>query len=262
MSSEKRLIVVLGMHRSGTSAVTKGLEAMGVDLGSEFYPARPDNPKGDWEDRRFHSLNEELLKASHQSWDDPGQLETEPVVEASQRIFLPDALALVNDRLRDAALVGIKDPRFSVLLPFWKRIFAEAGMRVSYVISFRNPLSVAESLWQRNAFPKSKALQLWVAHYERIISETAGSLRVVVDYDALLDAPGVQLARVAHFLDLTVEEPALAVYSTEFLDPALRHSRFSVDDIEADLDCDRIVLKLYQELGRQALTPSPESSSQ
>jgi len=261
MNSEKHLIVVLGMHRSGTSAITKGLEALGVDLGSEFYPASRDNPKGNWEDRRFHSLNEEVLKTLNHSWEDLGQMEVEPVLELSQGVFLPRALALVNERLRCSTLVGIKDPRFSVLLPFWKKVFAEAAIRVSYLVSLRNPLSVAESLFQRDALPKGKALQLWVIYNKRIISETAGSSRVVVDYDALLDEPSVQLGRVAHFLNLTVEQTALTAFSSEFLDPALRHTRFSDDDIQADSGCDPIVLKLHQELRNEALASSFEGAT-
>ena len=60
--NQQRLIVVLGMHRSGTSAITKSLELLGVGLGSELHPAGFDNPKGFWEDRDCLEINERLLK--------------------------------------------------------------------------------------------------------------------------------------------------------------------------------------------------------
>ena len=60
----KRLIVVLGMHRSGTSAITRGLQVMGVGLGDRMMPAMPDNVKGFWEDVDLNALNMEMLSAS------------------------------------------------------------------------------------------------------------------------------------------------------------------------------------------------------
>jgi len=257
MNGEKRLIVALGMHRSGTSATIRGLGVLGVDLGSNFYPARPDNPKGDWEDREFHSLNEELLQTLHHPWDDVAVIDTERVLELSRGAFLGRAVTLINARLSRSALFGIKDPRFSLLLPFWKHAFAEAEVPVSFVVSFRNPLSVAESLARRDAFRKEKALRLWVMHNVRIISETAAGSPVVIDYDELLDNPSRELGRVAHLLGLTVEPAALATYRSEFLDLALRHTRFSADDIRTDPHCDPIVLEIYEELRVQASSSLP-----
>jgi hypothetical protein len=59
--TKDKLIVVLGMHRSGTSTVTKSLELMGVGLGANLHPAGFDNPKGFWEDRERIEINDKLL---------------------------------------------------------------------------------------------------------------------------------------------------------------------------------------------------------
>src|ERR1700683_2318168 len=118
MNADKRLVLVLGMHRSGTSALTKGLEALGVDLGSNFNPATPDNPTGFWEDKHFHALNEEMLKHLHRSWDDMQLVESDTVLSGIEGFF-PRAKALLDDFLRDKFVAGLKDPRFSLLLPFW-----------------------------------------------------------------------------------------------------------------------------------------------
>ena len=64
----KKLIVVLGMHRSGTSAVIKALSCMGVSLGDNFMPAGIDNPKGFFEDKAINQLNIEMLEAIGQHW--------------------------------------------------------------------------------------------------------------------------------------------------------------------------------------------------
>ena len=54
--------MVLGMHRSGTSAITKGLEVLGVNLGDNLLPPKDDNPKGFFEDRDLVNLNERVLE--------------------------------------------------------------------------------------------------------------------------------------------------------------------------------------------------------
>jgi len=128
---------------------------------------------------------------------------------------------------------------------------------VSYIVSLRNPLSVAKSLARRDAFPKTKALWLWLIHNVHIVSETAATSPIVVDYDELMDDPPRQLERVAHFLSLKVKRDVAIVYCSEFLDPALRHTRFSGDDIRADADCDPIVFEVYKELRAQSVTFSP-----
>src|SRR6266571_2294536 len=127
MNADKRLILVLGMHRSGTSTLTKSLQAFGVELGSNFNPATPDNPTGFWEDKDFHALNEEMLKHLHRSWDDLQLVESGAVLSNLEGFF-PRALALLDDFLHEKSLAGLKDPRFSLLLPFWKKVFAEAGI--------------------------------------------------------------------------------------------------------------------------------------
>jgi hypothetical protein len=53
----KKIIVVLGMHRSGTSALTRGLSTLGVGLGDTLHPAGSDNPTGFWEDRDIIAFN-------------------------------------------------------------------------------------------------------------------------------------------------------------------------------------------------------------
>jgi len=253
MTAGKRLIVVLGMHRSGTSTVIKGLEALGVNLGTDFHPIRPDNPKGDWEAKAFHGLNEEMLGKLGRSWDDLEALDEAKVLGFCAEDFFSRGLSALHAHIRDDAVSGIKDPRFALLLPFWQRVFVEAGLDVSYVICLRNPLSVAHSLSRRDGFTTAKGLGLWRLYNTHIASGTASACRVVVDYDALLDDSKSQLLRVARFLKLTMNDLVEAEFSSEFLDPALRHARFAHADLRMDTNYDPLVLQLYQTLGFEAL---------
>jgi hypothetical protein len=259
MNADKRLVLVLGLHPSGTSTLTKSLQALGVELGSNFNPATPDNPAGFWEDKDFHALNEEMLKHLHRSWDDLQLLESDAVLSNLEGFF-PRALTLLNDFLCEKSVAGLKDPRFSLLLPFWKKVFAKAGIRVSFVIGFRNPLSVAESLSRRDDFPKTKGLWLWTLHHVFIAAGTANVPHLVVDYDKMLEYPRSQLDRIARFLGLAPKSGSLETFCSEFLQPDLRHARHSTADLQKDPDCDPIVLEIYEHFSAESSDSAPVDS--
>jgi hypothetical protein len=240
----KRLILVLGMHRSGTSILTKSLEALGIDLGTNFLPAAPDNPKGFWEDNDFYALNEEMLIHLGRFWDDLRALEVDSLV-ADLEVYFPRALALLDGFLHEKSLSGLKDPRFSILLPFWERAFAEAGIRVSFVIGFRNPLSVVASLSRRDHFSKPKALWLWALHNVLIASGTANVPKLVVDYDKMLDQPRAELGRLARFLELSPEPAAVDTFCSDFVSPELRHACFSQADLQSDPNCEPLFRDIH-----------------
>lgn len=259
MNADKRLVLVLGMHRSGTSTLTKGLQALGVDLGSDFNPATPDNPTGFWEDKNFHALNEEMLQHLHRSWDDLQLVESETVLSGLEG-FCTRARTLLDDFLRDKSLAGLKDPRFSLLLPFWNKVFAEAGVRVLFIIGFRNPLSVAESLSRRDDFPKVKSLWLWTLHQVFIVAGTTNFPHLVVDYDQMLENPQSQFDRLARFLSLPPNSRSLEIFCSEFLQPDLRHARHSTTDLQDDPDCHPIVLEIHQHFSAESSDTGPADS--
>jgi hypothetical protein len=63
-----RAVLILGMHRSGTSAFARSMQALGVYLGTNFLDTKPDNPTGYWEDRNICALNERLLGVFGLEW--------------------------------------------------------------------------------------------------------------------------------------------------------------------------------------------------
>ena len=185
---KRQLVVVLGMHRSGTSAITRGLTALGVELGQTLIPAMPDNPSGFWEDRDITNLNIELLR--HLGHDYHSSLV--PILEsdlASERMsaFRLRAVELLRQKTAANAIFGIKDPRTARLLPFWQAIYDHLGFIVGYVIAVRNPLSVARSLNVRNEFESEKSHYLWLEHMVPAVLETSSARRVFVNYDNLMD---------------------------------------------------------------------------
>jgi hypothetical protein len=245
---KKKIIVVLGMHRSGTSAITRSLEILGVGLGKNLYPAACDNPKGFWEDRECLEINEALLARFNSAYDSLG-LTWREVDDPEVNKLKLKASALIARKLDESNNIwGFKDPRTCRLLSFWCDVFKVADCTVSYVIALRNPASVVASLGKRNNIAAEKSYLLWFQHTLLAILQTRGEKRVVVNYDDLLDFPFVQVKRIAHALSLDVPcRDSLEVldFEREFLDVNLRHTRYSSADLIKDRQCPGIVVAAY-----------------
>ena len=124
------------------------------------------------------------------------------------------------------------------LMGFWKKVFDECDCNVSYVISLRNPVSVADSLKKRNNIPSEKSHFLWLQHMVPAILETRGERRVIVDYDLLLESPTEQIMRISHYLEMPIAEEAnesLQDFSENFLEKGLRHSNYSLEEALLDV---------------------------
>ncbi len=254
-SNYNRIVVVLGMHRSGTSALARALQALNVDLGEKLYAGIPNNnEKGFYEDVDVNRLDNELMAALDRRWDsqapiDPTDLERNIVAPFRQR-----AVDLLRARVKDRPF-GLKDPRMSRLLPFWKSVFSRTELEPCYVIAVRNPLSIAHSLKNRDGFDAEKSYCLWLEYIRPMLSETAGAKRVVVDFDELLAAPAAQLRRIADALDLPFfdQSPVVREYIEEFLDDGLRHARFGLEDLRRDPAASPDVIATYESMWRLAL---------
>lgn len=147
----KQLLVVLGMHRSGTSALTRGLKVLGVELGENLLAADEQvNAKGFWEDKDILSLNIDIQEALGLRWDNLKPISEEDCQRDVVREFIPRAISLLNKKMSDQSFFGMKDPRISVVLPFWRQVFSLLGVKVHYLIASRNPLSIVNSLAKRD----------------------------------------------------------------------------------------------------------------
>lgn len=227
----KRLVVVLGMHRSGSSAITKGLEVLGVDLGSHLMAADASNAKGYFEDIEFNQLNSAILRAGGHEWYSLSRIDRDDF-KADKFAPLKDrAKEFLESKLKDTDLLGLKDPRLCRLLPFWKDIFAALQLDTAYVIILRNPESIAASLFARDSFPRVKSLYLWLEHMIPVFQETSGQSRCVVDYEQLLSQPETVIQGLADELDLRarLDHAALHAYGSGFIDARLKHHQGKPD---------------------------------
>lgn len=245
------------MHRSGTSLLTRGLEALGVSLGNRLLPVAEDNPKGFWEDLDINALNVALLQALGHDWHTFTPILASELALPLVTKFKLRALEILRERLSGMDCFGIKDPRIPRLLPFWQDVFAHLQVEVSYIVVCRNPMSVARSLAKRNGFDLEKGYYLWLEHTLQSLVGTEHRKRIVTDYDRFLENPVVELGRIAQGLSLTLNasDPRVPEFTTSFLDGALRHNHYQVEDLAMDNALPPEVAILYQALLRLAAQP-------
>jgi len=231
----KTVIVVVGMHRSGTSVLARGLKELGVELGDALIPGQFDNPKGFYEDRDIVDFNDRLLASLGSRYDSLAPIpDAAFLLPAIDSLHL-EAVTLLGQKMGSVSVFGMKDPRTCLLLPFWFSVFQSLDLRVGYVIAVRNPLSVARSLEVRNQFLFEKSILLWLRHTILAVEGTHGQVRLLVDYDGLMDSPDSELRRIASALGLAAPDSntlAESPYITEFLSQGLRHSRFDLSALQ------------------------------
>ncbi|MFZ2208446.1 MAG: hypothetical protein WAV22_07245 [Porticoccaceae bacterium] len=263
--TKDKLIVVLGMHRSGTSAVTKSLELMGVGLGANLHPAGFDNPKGFWEDRDCIQINEDLLRHFCSAYDRLNLAWDEIREDTRVSELIRAAVEIVSRKLGENNRIwGFKDPRTCRLLKFWHQVFIAVKCEVGLVIAVRNPASVAASLAARNGIPAKKAYYLWLQHVLPSLGFMKDARRVVVDYDELLSNPYSQMVRVSTGLGLPLpdrEDAMIAEFANEFLENGLRHTCFTEDDLAFDRRAPAVVAVTYNLLRRLATDQASLNSS-
>lgn len=156
----KTALVVLGMHRSGTSSVAGVLTLLGAAAPRTLMAPADDNPRGFWESHVVMVLNDVLLAEAGSSWNDWRRLPRAPApVAARDRI-----IQTLVDEFGDAETIVLKDPRMCRLFPAWRGAMEQAGYRPLIITPLRHPSEVAASLVARNPISREQSLRLWLRH--------------------------------------------------------------------------------------------------
>jgi FkbM family methyltransferase len=255
-----KLIVVLGMHRSGTSAITRALVALGVDLGDRLQEGiAGNNDKGFFEDKDLVALNDDLLGAVGAKWDTVGPIDLTQIPSPALGELQLRAIELLRSKC-PGRTTGFKDPRLCRLLPFWRPVFDYVGLDVRYVIAVRNPVSVAQSLAKRDDMEHGKSYLLWLGHVVPALADTHGCVRTLVDYDRLLDEPSVQLQRMASQLGTLLDASEVEIFAQTFVEEGLRHTRFGAQELDAAAAAPGPLKRLYAALDEACRGFGPTSA--
>jgi hypothetical protein len=221
-------IAITGMHRSGTSLVARIVNLLGADIGpeDELMPPKADNPSGFWEHMPIAQLNDDLLGALGGRWSDPpvpadGWHTTRRFERFRRRA------AEILEHGFTGELCMFKDPRASVLLPFWRSV---APIRRT-VVCLRDPQAVAASLERRDRMKPSRSAGLYVRYTADAWLD--GVDPVVAAFEEVLADPVGEAERLAAALGLDAPRGRLRDQIAGFVDEGLVRAR-PTDDVVGD----------------------------
>jgi lipopolysaccharide biosynthesis protein len=249
--SPKNAVLVLGMHRSGTSSIAGALVSLGGTAPLHLLPALPgNNDKGFWESRVLMDLNDEILAAGGSNWRDcrafdVGRIDLDAMVALQAR-----ARAALEAEFGATGLPIIKDPRMCRLMRFWAPVFEEVEWSPRVVLPIRSPLEVAWSLHRRDGLSVSWACLLWLRHVLDAEAETRALPRAVLDWSQFLGDKRRALTRLAEQLELTWPNGGESAFADvdELVSPELRHHTASEADLRAHPAISDLILQTYSTL--------------
>ncbi len=229
-------ICILGVHRSGTSTLTRAINALGAYLGEEKDLMRGDsaNPEGYWERLDICNLQERLLTRLKRTWDTAAPLPDQWHLSEAVRPFREELKQLVAAHFAPHFLWAWKDPRSCLFLPLWKDVLDELEIQLLCVFVVRSPLDVARSLKKRDYIPLQKAFGIWFNYSVAALQGTAGAPLALVSYDRFLESWETELRKCAAVLGIQWpgDEQRLKETMQSFIRPNLRHSRSTPRELE------------------------------
>jgi hypothetical protein len=226
------IVLVLGMHRSGTSLCSHILSALGVDMadkiGGPGHPSMtPDNPRGHWERWEIVEFHDRILRLFNRDYFGhfhdfalPVAWWADPRVAQIRR----EIIAFLENRMGDRYF-GFKDPRTMRLMPVWHQIFNELKLAPKVVLCLRNPAQVARSLHDRDGLDPANGEYRWLVHMIDFYRYTSNLNCCAVEYEEWFNSPATNIEKLRTFLSLPWQqsEADLALLLSDLVDPTARH---------------------------------------
>jgi hypothetical protein len=230
-----RGVLVLGMHRSGTSAIASLIEVLGPSLGDQRDLKLPDrgNQKSYWESTKLIAFQDSLLEKLGGNWDRPPVLDSG--WERDWRLVRRAGLArkVFREVYGGTKEWLWKDPRTVLLLPFWRRALRFDPVVVAI---FRNPFEVADSLAARDGIPMRQVISLWEAYNTALLENAHGLPVFITSYEDLVSDTVSIARRLSAFLErhcFRILQPTDAVIRS-CIEVGLRHNVHSAPNSDAD----------------------------
>jgi hypothetical protein len=225
---QNTVVLVLGVHRSGTSALTGTLHRLGVSLGPRLLSADECNQRGYFESHDVLNFNHDLMTALGYAWDDPREMPRDWESTTIVAPFRARLRKIIEADYAHSPVWGVKDPRICRLLPFWLPVLRDLNFRVVALMALRHPAEVAGSLIARSPeMTNEHAELLWLRHNIEAEIHSRALPRASIDYANLVTNWREEFARAREHLgvDWPITPEAAAGAIDEFLGDDLRHQR-------------------------------------
>ncbi|MBA6414279.1 glycosyltransferase [Parahaliea sp. F7430] len=247
MKDQKKLVVVLGAHRSGTSLCAAAMQYLGANLCLPDDYRNEENSKGFFEHPDFVEFNDALLAHLGGVWDNPIFNGSEALAAQSPVSITPwrkAGVELIRQLFGNKKLCAIKDPRLCQLLDFWHPLFQQAGFAASqlrYVHVLRDPVEVALSQQQRArknpayyevGHQLAEGAALWLSLTAQALHSARSLPTFYLNYRQLMDRPEECLRAIAEFTELEFFPETAREFAQEFVDGKLYRSERSDDGVQ------------------------------
>ena len=240
-AARRKLVLVLGMHRSGTSLCANMLHELGVDM-APSHGASASNARGHWERPRINDLHDEVLALFGRAWNAPTHHLALPEgwwTDARVQPIRQMIVAHLQRVMQGATLAGVKDPRTSRLLPMWPSILEALNVEPIYVFCVRDPAQVARSISARDRLAGDQAAYRWLGYNAQAVAGVGGARVCVVRYEDWFIAPEAAIARLAAFVGMAARPELVSV-----IDEGLRHDALGAAETVAP-----VAVSLYEQIG-------------
>jgi hypothetical protein len=254
-------LLVLGMHRGGTSSVAGVLGLLGGVPPKTLMAADAGNERGYFESMPLYHLHDELLTSAGSVWHDWRAFNPSWYTAPNFATFKQQARDLFKSEFGDSQLSILKDPRICRFTPFWLDVLGEMGAEPRAIIPVRSPLEVAQSLIRRNGFPITKGLLMWLRHVLDAEAATRSVPRAIFSWNHFL----ADWRHVAERISggTGISWPRLSDRSMrevdEFLSTDLHHHRVDEKVLTQHPDVHEWTRRAYEAL--LILAEQPESNS-
>lgn len=253
--SNKNLIVILGMPRSGTSAITKSLSVFNVSFGDNLLEKNEIvNPTGYWEDNDILNLNVEILNHLNMSWSSLKPVELSAFDEMSLKIFYEKALKILIEKTNDVEIFALKEPRITKLFCFWDYVIKNSGINCKYVIALRHPNDILDSFVRLKGKMVNEIECRRTYVYNLFLSYMLSIRDVfnyhnefhIISYNSLLNDSQSVIRSMGRKFDIEINEEELENYCTSFLTKKLDHSSKNILNVNDSLldEYYRLLLKI------------------
>jgi len=252
--NKKKCVLILGMHRCGTSLLAGCISHFGYWIGDRIMKADEDNPKGYFENRDITNINESILNMLSLKWDS----NTPPKAGFQHQIELSHykkAKKIVNKLLVESNKILIKDPRNCILYPFWALLFKQMELEYKCIIIYRNPIESAYSIEKRRKKQNSieithenilKNMDLWLSYYQQLFKDISKGY-YLISYQNLISNGILELDLIGQYLeDVDIKYQEIP----EFIDAEL--NRNNMDPKEQDPLQGHPAYKFYKNLNNLA----------
>ncbi|WP_162924573.1 glycosyltransferase [Rubrobacter indicoceani] len=250
MSSETARIalLVLGMHRSGTSAMSGMLSLLGAEPPERLVAADGTNEAGHWEPERLVALHDRMLAEVGSRWDDWRRFDPAKLGKERLAGYEAEISDLITADYGDAPLFVLKDPRICRFVPLYKKVLAGMGVEPRYVLTYRNPLSVLDSLDARDDMTPSYAAAVWLRHVLDAERNTRNGTRSFVAYEDFMADWRSVAGQLSGELGLRWPVDPEKSGVDDFLLQALQHHRATPERWDADLRFEPALRDVYASL--------------